>query len=142
MSVSIDPGTYTIQQKKSELYLDCAQDSKELHLSEPHGGHGNPYQRWIVGSSAGFFIIMQQATQRVWHAEQDLGEPVILRAGNIDNTYERWKIEREDGSDYWTIVQNSQYGNYVDCVGKVDEQPHLAQHNLGNPYQLWSFTAV
>jgi hypothetical protein len=110
-------------------------------LSDPHGGN-NPYQRWIVGSSEGAFIIMQQATQRVWNASPDLRSKVILRAGDIDNTYERWKIESEGDEGNWTIAQHAGYGNYVDCDPKVGVQPHLAQHNVGNPYQLWSFTRV
>lgn len=137
--MSLQDGTYTIQQKASELYLDCAEDSETLHLSDKHGNI-NPYQRWTVETSNdGGRIIRHFASGRVWDASAPQDSPVKVDSDTGDNPYQRWNIEAEDG--YYAIV-HVQRGNYVDCKPHTGEQPYVTQHNSGNPYQQWIFNRV
>lgn len=132
-------GTFTIQQKASLLYLDCARDSNKLHLSDPHGGD-NPYQRWMIKEHGnGLYSVTQVAVvdgkQRPWTSSEGLDSYVQV----IKDRGPCWNIQEEgDG----VVFIRTGKGNCMDCKPKTGERPYLAQHNVGNPYQRWLLTSV
>jgi len=130
-------GTFTIQQKASKLYLDCAADSSELHLSGKNGDD-NPYQRWIIEEQEdanGLYTITQVATQRSWTSSEGVGSKVQVYS-DVDGC---WHIGDEDG--YKVFIRVGE-GNYMDCDPEKHSRPYLNKHNVGNPYQQWELTPV
>jgi hypothetical protein len=136
-------GTFTIQQRGSLLYLDCAKDSNQLHLSDPHGGD-NPYQRWTIKQHGEFenkplYSVTQVAkvdgNQRPWTSSEGLDSYVQV----IKDRGPCWHIEQEDG---YAVFIRAGKGNYMDCKPEVGKRPYLAQHNVGNPYQQWMLSRV
>ncbi|MDN5871437.1 MAG: RICIN domain-containing protein [Nitrococcus sp.] len=109
-------GTYTIQQKSNNRYVDAHEHSGEDFRLVTRSAQNNDTQRWVLTPVGGLYTIQQKSNNRYVDAHEHSGEDfrLVTRTAQNNDT-QRWVLLPTLGFLSTYTIQQLSSGRYMDA---------------------------
>ncbi len=129
-------GTYTIQQKVNNRFLDAYQSSGKDFSAVTRTSQNNNTQRWILTPIGALYTMQQKSSDRFVDAHQSGAFNVVTRTVQNNDT-QRWVFlpETKDISTY--TIQQLSSGRYLDAHVVGSDFSVVTRTRQNNDTQCW-----
>ena len=128
------PGTYTIQQKSNNRFLDAHENSSKDFSVVTRTAQNNDTQRWILTPVGGVYTIQHKSNNRFMDAHENAAKDfsIVTRSAQNNNT-QRWVLIHQEGTLCTYTIQQLSSVQFMDAHEHSGEDysavTRKAQHN-------------
>ncbi len=137
-------GTYTIQQKSNDRFVDAYESSGNDFSAVTRTAQNNATQRWIFTPVGTVYTIQQKSNNRFLDAYESTGHDfnVVTRTAQNNDT-QRWVLMHSPNHLATYTIQQLKNGRFMDAYETLGEDFSVVTRNAqNNDTQRWILTPL